>query len=236
MKESDVSGGLDNKGQRKIWKNVLLTDMGFYCPLDLSASALSNLTPISRHQARPLNASIEKFAEMVGKPFCETKVLFIPTAAQDDEGRFLAGFQKDGLHWLGILPENLTVYDIDGSLTDEEAMLFDVIFFTGGRDSYLLGRVKQTGFDKIVKKMVYSNKVYVGQSAGTVLATPNIRGCFGGIDDKESAGLGLINAYIDCHCDMKPELKHLELPLPHIMLHFNQAIAVSSNGYEIIDN
>jgi peptidase E len=131
----------------------------------------SNLTPISRNQTRPLNASIEKFAKMLNKSFDEAKNLFIPTAAQDGEGRFVADFSKDGLYWLGILPENLTVYDIDGSLTAEKAMTFDVIYFTGGWDSYLLNRVKQTGFDKIVKKMVYSNKVYIGQNVGTVLAT-----------------------------------------------------------------
>ncbi len=228
--------GLNDENEMLKWENVLLTDMGFYCPTEISNPVSFNRTPILRNQTRPLNASIEKFAKMLNKPFCEAKVLFIPTAAQDDEGRFVADFLKDGLFWLGILPENLTIYDIDGSLTAEEAMIFDAIYFTGGWDSYLLNRVKQTGFDRIVKKMVYSNKVYIGQSAGTVLATPNIRGCFGGIDDKEYSGLCLINAYIDCHCDMKPELKHLALPLPHIMLHFNQAIAVCWDGYEIIEN
>lgn len=48
------------------WENVLLTDSGFYDPFDLS---------------QPLHAIIDKFAHMVGKPFNETRVLFIPGSA-----------------------------------------------------------------------------------------------------------------------------------------------------------
>ena len=224
------------KAEEHKWENVLLTDMGFYRPIEMASLILANDTPILREHTYPFTASIAKFSQMLNKPFCNAKVLFIPTAAQDDEGRFVAEFSKNGLYWLGILPENLTVHDIDGSLSIEEAMAFDAVYFTGGWDTFLLNRVMQTGFDKIVKQMVYSNKIYIGQSAGTILATPNIRGCFGGSDAKEFTALGLINAYIDCHCDMKPDLKPLKLPLPHIMLHFNQAIAVSWNGYEIINN
>jgi peptidase E len=172
---------------------------------------------------------------MLGKPFSEAKVLFIPTAAQDDEGRMVAAFLKDELLWIGITPENITVYDIDGTLTQEEAMAFDVIYFTGGWDGYLLDRIKQTGFDKIIKKMVYANKVYIGQSAGSVIATPNIGGCFGGAYSKETSGLCLVNAYIDAHCNFKPGLKKQDLPLPHIMLCDHQALAVSWAGYELVE-
>ena len=202
------------------WENVLLTDAGFYNPRDLN---------------QPLTTIIDRFAKMLGKPFIEAKVLFIPTAAQDDEGRKVAAFLKDELFRIGVLPENLTVHDIDGSLTEEEAMAFDVIFFTGGRDGYLLDRVKQTGFDKIIKKMVYANKVYVGQSAGSIIATPNIRGCFGDPYSQETSGLCLVNAYIDAHCNFKPDLKQQDLPLPHIMLCDHQALAVSWSGYELVE-
>ncbi|NLG26141.1 MAG: type 1 glutamine amidotransferase-like domain-containing protein [Clostridiales bacterium] len=202
------------------WENVLLTDAGFYNPHDLN---------------QPLTAIIDRFAQMLGKPFGEAKVLFIPTAAQDDEARQVAAILKEQLLSIGVAPGNIAVYDIDGALTEDQAMAFDAIYFTGGRDSHLLNRVRQTGFDRIVKRMVYANKVYVGQSAGSIIATPNIRGCFGGAYNRETAGLCLVNAYIDAHCNFKPDLKGQDLPLPHIMLRDHQALAVSWAGYELVE-
>ena len=203
------------------WENVLLTDSGFHKRLDFN---------------QPMTALIDRFAEMLAKPFNEAKVLFIPTAAQkDNEAKRLADMLKEGLFRIGILPENLTVHDIDGTLTENEAMKFDVLYFTGGWDSYLLERIKETGFDKIIKKMVYANKVYIGVSAGTIIATPNIRGCFGAPHAEETSALCLISAYIDVHCDYKLDLKPQELPLPYIMLRSNQALAVNSMSYELIE-
>ena len=51
-----------------------MTDAGFYNPRNLD---------------QPLTALINRFAKMLGKPFCEAKVLFIPTAAigSDDEAK-----------------------------------------------------------------------------------------------------------------------------------------------------
>lgn len=56
----------------------------------------------------------------------------------------------------------MSSYDIDGSLTIDEAMKHDVIYFTGGDTEHLLVRIKETRFNSIIKKMVYANKVYVG--------------------------------------------------------------------------
>ena len=202
------------------WENVLLTDSGFhYYSLD-----------------KPMFTLINKFSKMLGKPFNEATILFISTAAQtNDESKEIADMLKEGLFRIGILRENLTVHDIDGTLTEEESMKFDVIYFTGGWDSYLLERIKETKFDTIIKKMVYSNKVYIGVSAGTIIATPNIRGCFGTPDNEETSSLGFINAYIDVHCNHKLDMKPQELPLPHIMLYGHQALAVSWKGYELIE-
>ena len=83
---------------------------------------------------------------------------------------------------------------------------------------------------------MFSNKVYVGVSAGSIIATPNIMGCYGGAENEETAALGLIPAYIDCHSDLTPDLRPKQLPRPHIVLHFNQALAVSSDGFQLLED
>jgi len=175
---------------------------------------------------------LHRFWDMLGKPAEQAKVLFVPTAANSDKSRPAAGSCFAELLSAGILPNNIRIYDIDGSLTFEQAMEYDVVYFTGGNTGHLLRRMKATGFDEIVKKMVYANKVYVGASAGSLIATPNIN--MGNPDDKETAGLCFIHAYLSFHCPEGTEPK-TGLPLPHIPLSGGQALVVSWDGYELIE-
>ena len=173
---------------------------------------------------------VDCFYKILDKPASDAKVLFIPTAAVNNEAKEMADWCRGELIHIGILPENITTYDIGGSLYEDDAMTYDVIYFTGGDTGHLLRRIKETGFDIIVKKMVYTNKVYVGVSAGSVIATPNIGDPF----DESTAGLCLVNAYLSVHCpeNMEPRT---DLSLPHIPLTDNQALAVTCDGYKVVE-
>ena len=199
------------------WKNVLLTSGGF---CDWSSPP------------NPRTSIVERFAAILGKPLNEAKVLFIPTAAYSPEKpeppEYVEKCRKD-LEIIGIVPNNITSHDIDGSMTIDEAMKYDCICVNGGDTQYLLRKIKETGFDSIIKKFVYADKVYVGISAGSKIATPNI----GEPYDKDTAGLCLIHAYISFHCPEGTEVKS-DLPLPHIALSGGQALAISWRGYEVI--
>ncbi len=198
---------------KQLWKNVLLTSAGFE----------------DKDGKQKLNI-VERFRKMLDKPVSDAKVLFIHTAAIDDNARKMADKCRNELLHIGILPENIDPYDIDGNLSENEAMSYDVIYFTGGNTSYLLKRIKETGFDTIIKRMVYSNKVYIGVSAGSLVATPNIGEPF----EKSTVGLCLVNAYLSVHCPDNME-KGTDLPLPHIPLTDKQALAVAYNGFELIE-
>jgi hypothetical protein len=198
---------------KQVWQNVLLTSAGFE---DFDGRQKTNI--------------VDRFHQMLGRPASESKVLFIPTAAIDDEAKKFAGMCFHELVRAGIMADNITIYDMDGSMTADEAMRYDVIYFTGGNTGYLLKRIKETGFDAVIKKMVYANKVYVGVSAGSLIATPNI----GKPYDKETAGLCFVNVYLSVHCQEHSEAR-TDSSLGHIQLTDNQALAVSWSGYEVID-
>ena len=199
------------------WKNVLLTSAGFF-----------------DNNEQPRTAIIKQFASMLEKPYKEAKVLFIPTAAlpPGDANPEYVQFCMNDLLLLGIPKENIVTHDIDGTLQD--AMAFDVIFFTGGNTPYLAKRVKETGFDKVIKAMVYANKVYVGISAGSMIAMANFN-----VDQLvetelgEFTGLGLVNVYFTVHC-LPETLPRSDLPLPHIPLTDDQALVVRWDGYEVV--
>ncbi len=198
---------------KQAWSNVLLTSAGFE---DMNGTQKMNI--------------VDCFRKMLKKPERKTKVLFIPTAAIDDEARKMAEKCRSELIHIGILPENITVHDIDGSLTEDEAMTFDVIYFTGGDTGHLLRRIKETGFDIIIKKLVHKNRVYVGVSAGSIIASPGIEDPY----DKSKSGLCLINAYLSVHCRDNTEAR-TDLPLPHIPLTDYQALIVSCSGYKVVE-
>jgi len=210
--------GIIDNSRKQAWKNVLLTDSGWYDSFD------------NFNEDTVKKNILQCFYDMLGKPPAQAKVLFIPTAANSDESRPAAGSCFAELLSAGILPNNIRIYDIDGSLSLDQAMEHDVIYFTGGDTGHLLRRTKETKFDEIVKKMVYANKVYVGASAGSLIATPNISNSY----DKETVGLCLINAYLSFHCPEGTDPR-TDMPLPHVPLTNNQALEVSWEGYRLIE-
>ena len=201
---------------KHVWENVLLTSAGFE---DMDGNQKT--------------AIVDRFLKMLGKPPADASVLFIPTAAIDDEAKAMVPYCKQELINLGIAESNIRTYDIDGLMTKAEAMKYDVIYFTGGNTVFLLRRIMESGLDAIIKSMVYANKVYVGVSAGSVIAKPNI-GEPDEVYNKETAGLCLINAYVGVHYP-EGSPPRTDFPLPHIPLTDNQAIAVRWDGYEVIE-
>ncbi|MCL2188526.1 MAG: Type 1 glutamine amidotransferase-like domain-containing protein [Defluviitaleaceae bacterium] len=204
-------------GKQK-WHKVLLTDAGWY------------------HDYRPYNQStlkkniLRRFHELLEKPAAQARVLFIPTAANGDAyfpavGKCLAELLSAGIH-----PNHITLHEIDGTLTLEKALEHDAIYVTGGHTAHLLRQIKQFKFDEIIKKMIFANKLYVGASAGSLIATPNI----GDPYSAETSGLCLINAYITVHCEAGTPAR-TDLPLPHIPLTENQALEVRWDGYTLIE-
>lgn len=201
------------KSGKMNWSKVLLTSAGFE---DGNGRPKTNITGL--------------FLDMLAKPKTLATVLFIPSAAVDEEAKKMAELCYLELLHIGILEENITIYNIGDNLQEEEALKFDVVYFTGGDTGHLLKQLKKTGFDDIVKKMVYQNKVYVGVSAGSLIASPNI----GAPYQAETEGLCLINAYLSVHCTKDTIEK--ELPLPHICLRDNQALLVTYDGYRLIED
>ena len=206
---------IESRCGKQAWSHVLLTSGGWV--KDMEGGVKENIR--------------RRFGEMLDKPAREARVLFIPTAAIDDEAKRMVGKCRDELLNAGILPDRIDVYDMDGNLCAEAALEYDVLYFTGGDTAHLLRRIRETGFDDIIKKMVYADKVYVGASAGSIIATPNI----GDPHDPTTAGLSLVQAYLSVH---QPEgtPPRMHLGLPHIPLTDRQALAVSWDGYEIVED
>jgi peptidase E len=148
----------------------------------------------------------EEFLKLVNKSAQEIKVLFIPTAARTKEELFYVSKSKEELMGVGIKEENIINFNLDRKLSEEELNRFDVIYICGGNTFYLLHRVNESNFrDKIIS-LVDKGIVYVGASAGSIIAGPDIEISGRGdrwdkndIGIKDLAGLNLTTEIISPH-------------------------------------
>lgn len=126
---------------------------------------------------------------LVGKPVEEITIGFIPTAANVEPGNkdwYIAQFtnlQKYGFTWIDVVD-----ISAPGVAWGERLADVDVILVGGGNTFHLLDQVRKTKFDDWLSVNL-ENKVYVGISAGTIIATPSI--AVAGVDDGDVNNSGI---------------------------------------------
>jgi dipeptidase E len=116
-----------------------------------------------------------KFFEIVGKKPNEISIAFIPTAAYPTPNKSWVKQTRNKILLIGIK----SLVDVDLKAYKEKELYeklrqFDVIFVNGGNTFNLLYWVRKSGFDKVIKRLLNEGKVYVGLSAGSMLACPTI--------------------------------------------------------------
>jgi dipeptidase E len=182
------------------------------------------------------------------------KLAFIYTAAEVEEGGKEADWCQADRKALVDIGFEVTDYTVSGKLKLElEAELapFDVLYVSGGNTFYLLQQAQQSEFDDVVKKLVNSGKIYIGTSAGSVIAGPNIEAT-NTIDNAKQApelsgtvGFNLVNFLIfphwgsayfrDLYLDRRLEFSYNENQLPIIILTDRQYVWVKDNAFEIVE-
>lgn len=114
----------------------------------------------------------KEFLKLVDKPASEIKILFVPTASRTEEELYYVAESKKELLDLGIKKKDIVDYNLGNELEGLDD--FDVMYVCGGNTFYLLHRIRESGFDKVIKEFVESGKVYVGVSAGSMVMGPDI--------------------------------------------------------------
>lgn len=119
----------------------------------------------------------DEILKILSKVPADTKVGYIITALQGDEG---GGYHQDhdtDLKEMQELGLQVTIIDIEGKHENELRELlsdFDVIYVQGGNTFYLLKWVRESGFDIVIKELINKGVIYIGVSAGTIIMAPTI--------------------------------------------------------------
>lgn len=101
-------------------------------------------------------------------------VTFIPTASKVEKVVFYVNVGRKALEKMGLIIDELeistaTIEEISSKIKNN-----DFIYVTGGNTFYLLQELQRTGTDKMIVDEVNSGKLYIGESAGAIITSPNI--------------------------------------------------------------
>jgi dipeptidase E len=107
--------------------------------------------------------------ELAGKT-----VTFIPTASSVEKVNFFVKSGRKALQKLGLGVDELDISTATTSMISSKLKGNDYIYVTGGNTFFLLQELKRTGSDKIIIDEVNSGKLYIGESAGAIITSPNI--------------------------------------------------------------
>ena len=101
-------------------------------------------------------------------------VTFIPTASIVEKVVFYVASGKKALEKLGLKVDILEISTAEPEEINTKLRNNDFIYVTGGNTFFLLQELKRTGADKILTEEVNAGKVYIGESAGAMITSPNV--------------------------------------------------------------
>ncbi len=114
------------------------------------------------------------FPSFIGEEISGKKATFIPTAAKHEKANFYVKSGKTALEKLGIVVEEVDVSSDDVLEIKRAIETNDFIYISGGNTFFLLQELKKTGTDKIISEQINAGKPYIGESAGSIVVSPDI--------------------------------------------------------------
>jgi len=155
-----------------------------------------------------------EISKLLQKPSYDVTVAFITTAAKPQED--LGYVKKDWDIMKEEMRFNVEEVDIEGKTESEVMRLLeirDIIFVEGGNTFYLLKAMRACNFEKVIRKLLKQGKVYMGASAGSIVAGRTIKTAGWKNGDKNFVGLkdlrGLNLVPFDIFVHYQPE--HAEI-------------------------
>ena len=100
-------------------------------------------------------------------------IAFIPTASLTEPIRFYVKKGKKALEEAGMIVEEVEITQFSNEEISSILHKCDYIYITGGNTFFLLQELKRKGVDKIISEQVKSGKLYIGESAGAIIASPD---------------------------------------------------------------
>ncbi|MBA3723871.1 MAG: Type 1 glutamine amidotransferase-like domain-containing protein [Candidatus Levybacteria bacterium] len=173
-------------------------------------------------------------------------VAFIPTAADMYDTALWMERDRKKLQEMGFIVFDIPLKDTPERLLRKELSGVDCIFVAGGNTFYLLEHAQKSGFTTVARELVQKGVIYIGSSAGSVLAGPNIEPVKV-FDDPDIAqldsytGLGFVDFialphYVSGDSTYKKVIEDYKGKYTFVPLSNEQAVIATEKGHEIISS
>lgn len=137
-------------------------------------------------------------------------ITFIPTASIVETVNFYVKSGRKTLEDMGLMVDELEISTASAEEITTKLKQNDYIYVTGGNTFFLLQEMKRTGTDQLIKEEINSGKLYIGESAGAIVASADIEYAKG-MDSVDEApdlesfeALGLVDFYPVPHYNNPP--------------------------------
>ena len=194
-----------------------------------------------------LYESIELVKKFLDKNTESKKILYIPTATNVDEYKKYIHLTQKAFEDFGYEVENFDISIFSEEIAKEKLSEAKTVFISGGNTFYLLQELKRKNLTSYLKERIENGLLYIGESAGSVIAAPDIE--YASIVDNKTlatelndyTGLNLVDFYIVPHFEEEPfvegsrnmvELYKDKLDLK--LINNKEAILVENNNFTII--
>lgn len=115
------------------------------------------------------------FPEFASNDLIGKTVTFIPTAALHEKMNFYVKSGRKALEKMGLKVDELEISTAKQSEILSKLQNNDFIYVSGGNTFFLLQELRRVGADKIIIRQIESGKLYIGESAGSMILSPNIK-------------------------------------------------------------
>ena len=147
----------------------------------------------------------EEILSVLPKPADKVRVAHIITASKVEEDTSFVDKDRELMKEAGFNVEDITLEGKNKKQLMKILGVVDIIYVQGGNTFYLLKQMRKSGFDKIIRKLLRKGIVYIGVSAGSIVAGKTIKTASWLTDENK---FGLIN------------LKGLKLVKSNIFVHY----------------
>jgi dipeptidase E len=200
-----------------------------------------------------LTSSVNFVAKDIAKKIGGAKnrrLLYIYTACELKLGERWQREDRSALVKAGFVVSDYTVTGKTKAAIAKEVKKVDVIYFSGGNTFYLLQQIQLSRSIGIFRNAVKAGKIYIGTSAGSIVAGPDIYPTYR-LDNAKQApklkgykGLGLVDFVVLPHWGSRHfKERYLNQRLAHnyntknklILLNDYQYIEIKDDWYRIVE-
>jgi len=174
-------------------------------------------------------------------------VTFIPTASVVEKVKFFVNSGKKALLKMGLIVDELEISMASNDEIKQKLEQNEFIYITGGNTFYLLQELRKSGADKIIEEQISSGKIYIGESAGSIVTAPDIEFAKAMDSIKKAPeltsldGLGIVDFYPVPHHTNAPFKKVVEKIITDYgsilqlrPINNKQAILIENNEVKIV--